>query len=51
MLEITGRKITNDKIQIITRSIIDDKNKSGIEPKIISIKNDLISYIKLYSGI
>ncbi len=39
------------KYKKITRNIIEDQNKPGIEPKTISIENDLISYIKLCRGL
>ena len=41
-------KLQIAKYKKISRKIIDAENKPGVEPKTISIENDLISYFKLY---
>ena len=58
MLEknLRGWKSQVEKLQIpkykkIARNIIDDESEPGIEPKTISLENDLISYIKLCRGL
>lgn len=44
-------KLQIPKYKKISRNIIDDESEPGIEPKTISIENDLISYIKLCRGL